>query len=141
MFNEEIEKSKTNKKFFLAKSDEPGTYSVEDLKAKLIQYFTDKRKVPQAIKFVLMKLCLANQTVTRDMIKKELVSQGYSPDIPKSFAMVSNMSTQMSLEKNAFLRQVISYSYPVNPWEKDNYHINQEHRKMIAEICLTSAST
>ncbi|MCG6146578.1 endonuclease NucS domain-containing protein [Leptospira bandrabouensis] len=134
IFDEEIEKIKTTKKFILPKSDEPGNYDDKVLKEKLINYFSDNRKIFQAIKTVILPLCLNNKIVTRDMIKEEIVNQGISPDKGKSFTIVSNISTQMSLEKNDFLRQVISYSYPNNFWEKDNYMINEKYRSIIQEL-------
>lgn len=140
IFNEDVEKSKTNKKFVLLKSDEPGTYDNEILEKKLYEYFSDKRKVPQAIKTVLLKLCLKHSVVTRDMIKQELVKQGLSPDIQKSFNMVANISTQMGLEKNDFLRQLISYDYPVYKWEKDNYKLNGDYKEIVEKICLATVS-
>ena len=134
IFSEEAEKSKTGKKFVLAMSDEPSSYEVDSLKQKLLTYFNDTRKVPQAIKTVLFRLCYDNKVVSRDMIKKELVKQNLSPDIQKSFTMVSNISTQMGLEKNDFLRQVIQYSYPVYEWEKDNYQLVPEYRDVVKEV-------
>ncbi|OGR00745.1 MAG: hypothetical protein A2505_00540 [Deltaproteobacteria bacterium RIFOXYD12_FULL_55_16] len=134
IFNEEVEKSKVGRKFVLAKSDDPGAYDVDTLRQKLLEYFEDKRKVPQAIRSVLLKLCLISNTVTRDMIKKELVQQGLSPDIQKSFTMVANISTQMGLEKNDFLRQVVVYSYPVYEWEKDNYQLVKEYKELVKEV-------
>ena len=129
IFDENIEKSKSNKKFILSKSDEPGNYDHEILKEKLIEYFKDKRKIPQAIKNILLPLCLKNSAVTRDMIKKEILSQGMGLS-----AIVPNISTQMGLEKNDFLRQIISYSYPNYEWEKDNYTLNEKYRKLVEEI-------
>jgi len=94
--------ARDNKKFILSKSDEPGNYDPEILKEKLIEYFKDKRKIPQAIKNILLPLCLKNSVVTRDMIKKEILSQGMGLS-----AIVPNISTQMGLEKNDFLKGVI----------------------------------
>lgn len=134
IFSEEAEKKVTGKKFVLAMSNDPGQYDNEALRLKLETYFKDTRKVPQAIKTVLLKLCLNNKTVTRSMIKEELVKQGLSPDIAKSFPMVSNISTQMGLERNDFLRQIIQYSFPVYEWEKDHYQLNDDYRELAAEI-------
>jgi hypothetical protein len=40
------------------------------------------------------------------------------------------------MEKNDFLRQVISYEYPNpnNPWQKDNYGVRDDYRELVKEV-------
>ena len=41
---------------------------------------------------------------------------------------------QVGMKKNDFLRQVVGYEYPNNPWEKDNYKIKEEYRNVVMEL-------
>jgi hypothetical protein len=129
IFDEKTEIVKSGRKFSIPKSDAPGDYENDGLKQKLLEYFNANGKIPQAIKTVLFKLCLENKTVTRVMLKDECTKQGLNPNL------VVHISTQMGLERNDFLRQVISYSYPDFPWEKNNYQLtDSKYTELVEQI-------
>ncbi|MCW7471710.1 PDDEXK family nuclease [Leptospira kanakyensis] len=134
MIAEEIEKSTTNKrKFKLAMSDEAGNYTDIELEQKLTTYLSQNTKTATLIKDLFLPLLLNNETVNRQMIKDQIVLKGYS-DEKYSFTLVSNLSTQMGLKKNDFLRQIISYSNPNYAWEKENYKIQKDYSKLVEKV-------
>ena len=74
--------------------------------------------------------------MTREELKQELISRQMA-DPTKAGLGLAVMSLQMGMLKNDFLRQVISYEYPVNPWEKDNYRLRSEYRELVTQVLKT----
>lgn len=131
---EEIAKEKSNKKKFnIPMSDEPGNYEVEKLKQLLRNYFP-KNYSSKRIKNVLLPALLKKQTLTRNQLKKEFVKTGEAPDESQSGYFIGLISSQLGHAKNDFLRQVISYEYPDNDWEKDNYSLREGYKEIIEEL-------
>jgi hypothetical protein len=71
--------------------------------------------------------------VTRDQLK-ELVAQTESADAKKLGLALGSLSSQLGRKENDFLRQVLGYSYPNHPWEKDDFFIRQEYRGLVAQV-------
>lgn len=137
---EEIEKTKTNKKKFkVPMSDEPGTYDNLELKQKLKQYLGGKLHSARRIKDVVLPILLRNENTTREELKQGFVASGEVGE-SKSWNFMSLISQQLGHEWKDYLRQVISYSYPNNHWEKDNFRIVDEYRGLIEEV-LSELST
>ena len=131
----EAERTKRAKKFTIPMSDEPGEYEEDQLRELLSRYLAQDSLVSaQRIRDVLLPACLEQDIVTRDTLKQEFVRKGAADDISKAGYMLSVISGQIGIQKNDFLRQVIGYGYPNNPWEKDNYFIRPEYKDLVHEV-------
>ena len=115
-------------------SDEPGTYAEDELRQMLKQYLSQDMKTPRRIRDILLPAALKEKKVQRETLKAEFVKHGISHELNKAGLQVTGISQQMGLEKNSFLRQVVGYEYPNNPWEKDNYFIRDGYRNMVNEV-------
>jgi len=134
MVPEEIEKERTRKrKIRFPTSDDPGDYEEAELKIRLKSYLSREGKVPQRIREVLLPLCLKNEKVSREMIKKELVDRGESEDEGKAGIRLTAISRVIGFERNDYLRQIIQYDKP-NPWEKDNYRLVERYKDLVKNV-------
>ncbi len=132
---EEVEKKKANqKKFIIETSDDPGTYEIDVLKNKLIEYLSNKLYSSQRIKDYFLPLLLEKGQVTRDQLRKEFVKMGAAPDESQAGYFISLISGQLGHKWKDYLRQVISYEYPKHSWEKDNFKIRDEYRDLVQEV-------
>lgn len=123
-----------SRKFQIPMSDEPGTYDEEELRQMLKQYLSQDMKTPRRIRDLLLPAALTQKSVQREKLKEEFVARGIADEVNKAGLQVTGISQQIGLEKNAFLRQVIGYEYPNNPWEKDNYFIRDEYREIVKQV-------
>lgn len=114
-------------------TDEPGTYESEELKIILQSYLAEKRKTPQRVQSILLPLCLENQLVTRETIKKELIKKEKVSDEGKAGIILTSISREIGMAGRDYLRQIIEYERP-NPWEKDNYMLRAEYKPLIKEL-------
>jgi len=132
---EEVEKAKTDrKKFKIPMSDEPGTYSPEELKEALIKYLSKDLWSARRIKNIMMPFLLKKDKVTREELKKEFVRAGGADDENQAGYFIALISNQLGQEAKDYLRQVISYDYPNNPWEKDNFSLREEYRELVEQV-------
>lgn len=133
IISEEIieERIKTSK-FKIAKSDQPGSYENEELKSHLIKYLSDKKITSQRMKNVLLPALLKSESLTREQVIQAFADAGN--EVTKIGYYISLISNQLDMEKNSFLRQVISYGYPNRAWEKDNYAIKPEYKDLVTEV-------
>lgn len=120
---EEEEKRSRKKAFQIEMSDSPGEYDAEELEQLLTNYFSQDRKTPQRVKELLLPICLDKGVVTRDEIKKELVTQGQAENEGKAGIILTTISREIGIKKRDYLRQIIDYERPSHSWEKDNYRI------------------
>jgi len=136
IISEEIEQERSSKqkKFKIPMSDEPGTYSVENLKELLLNYLSQDKVTYQRMRDILLPACLNTNVLTREQFKKEVVEFDSSYDESKVGYYLTLVSIQLGMKKNDFLRQVISYEYPLHSWEKDNFSIRAPYRDLIKEI-------
>lgn len=131
----EAERTKKAKTFTVPMSDEPGEYERDQLRELLGRYLSQDGFVTvQRIRDVLLPACLEQEVVTRDTLKQALVRSGAADDLSKAGLSLTGLSSQMGMQKNDFLRQVIGYGYPNNHWEKDDYHIRPEYRDLVREV-------
>lgn len=132
---EEIERERVKtKKFTIPMSDEPGNYEESELKELLKNYFSQNLKSARRIKDVLLPVCLKKGVVTRDELKKAFIEYK-EPNAEKNAGyFMSLISLQVGMKKNDFLRQIIAYGYPNNPWEKDNYQIREGYEQLVKEL-------
>jgi len=131
---EEVEREKTNKKkFVIERSNEPGTYDESTLKEKLIQYLSQDLSSAQRIRDYFLPILLKNKVVTREEMRKEFIAMGAADEgqVGYFLALISN---QLGFKWNDYLRQVISYDFPNNKWEKDNFAIRPEYRELVKEV-------
>jgi hypothetical protein len=132
---EEIEKAKSDKKKFkILMSDEPGEYSPEELKDLLIKYFSKNLYSVRRIKNVVLPYLLKNKIVSRDELRKEFAKKGAADDERQAGYFLALISNQLGQMKKDYLRQIISYDYPNNSWEKDNFSLIEEYREVVENI-------
>lgn len=132
---EEVAQARTNRrKFKIAMSDEPGEYSEDELKQKLIDYLSQPLYSARRIRNVLLPACLEKGALTREQIKQEMVDRGEPQAEGYAGQFMSLISSQIGKTKNDFLRQVIAYEYPNYEWEKDNYRIRQGYEPVVSEV-------
>lgn len=134
--SEEAEQQRTErKKLRWALSDVPGTYPVDELRQKLRQYLSAPLRSSERMRKALIPLLLEHGRVSRDHLKDELVKQGMAQSSGEAGTYVGLISSQMSLAKNDFLRQVIGYeSHPQYPWLKGVYFVRDEYRDLLSEL-------
>jgi hypothetical protein len=131
---EEIEKERIRKRQFqVSMSDEPGNYDEEELKNLLRKYLSEDRTTPRRIREILLPLCLKHKVVTRDMVKKELISEGEAEDEGKAGIILTTISREIGIEKRNYLRQIIRYDKP-NPWEKENYRLVEDYKDLVKNV-------
>jgi hypothetical protein len=104
------------------------------LKRLLKAYLIDNGVTARRMREVLFPACLAREVVTREELKQELVTRQMVEDPTKAGFALSGISVQVGTLKNDFLRQVLSYEYPRHWWEKDNYRLRPEYRKLVAQV-------
>lgn len=131
---EDVQKERIRKKGNkIETTDEPGHYETEELKPLLQNYLAENRKTPQRIKGILLPLCLKNDIVTREMLKKEFVKKENVSDEGKAGLILTTISREIGIVSRDYLRQIIEYERP-NPWEKDNYRIKEEYKDLIKDL-------
>ena len=135
IISEEVEQERIKKKKFqIPMSDEPGEYDEPELRKHLERYLSQNLHSSRRIRDILLPVCLKRGTITRDELKEEFVNCGEASDISNAGYFLSLISVQVGMKKNDFLRQVIRYEYPNNPWEKDNYRIRDEYKELVKDI-------
>lgn len=130
---EELRKAK-KRKFQIPMSDKPGEYEKDKLRRLLTEYLSQDLVSVRRIRKILLPVCLEHDKVQRDQLKNEFVKRGAAVDTSKAGLYLTSISTQLGMEKNDFLRQVIGYETPNYDWMKDNYHIKQEYRDLVEGI-------
>jgi len=83
----------------------------------------------------MLPALLKKDVMTRTELKKEFVNSGEEEEGKEGYH-IALISTQLGYAKNDFLRQVIKYEYPNQRWEKDNFKINEDHKKLIEELLI-----
>jgi hypothetical protein len=131
---EEIDQEKANKKFVIQMSNEPGQYTDDELKNKLIDYLNKDLYSAQRIKEHLLPILIENKIVTRVQLKKELVKRHAASDESQAGYFVSLISNQLGHKWKDYLRQIIKYEFPNHKWEKDNFSLNEKYKDMIINI-------
>lgn len=136
IISEEVEKAKANKRSFkISMSDEPGNYPTEELKELLISYFSKKIYSAVRIKNIILPYLLEhNKKVNREEIKNEFVRLNAAENLTQAGQILSVISNQLGQKEKDFLRQIISYEYPNNTWEKDNFYLKDEYKDMVEDI-------
>ncbi len=119
------------KKFSIPLSDEPGNYEIDVLKDKWQRYFAEELVTKHRMKDIMLPKILKDKIVTRAQLKQEFINKKIAIDDKSAGSIMSLISIQMGMKKNDFLRQVISYEYPNNPWEKDNYKISEDYKDFL----------
>ncbi len=128
---DEERRKKSTKKINM--SDTAGKYEINDLKILLEKYLSDTRKTPQRIKNILLPLCIENNVVTREMIKKRLIIDGEATDEGKAGLILTTISREIGIAERDYLRQIISYERP-NPWEKENYKLVDKFKDLVRDL-------
>lgn len=135
IISEEVEQERVRKRRFqVPMSDEPGSYDESELRGQLVRYLSQNLWSARRIWKVLLPVCLEREHVTRDQLKEEFVKRGEADNVRDAGYFLSLISQQVGMKKNAFLRQIIGYDYPNNPWEKDNYRIRDGYRDLLREV-------
>ncbi len=136
IISEELEQERVmkQKKFEILMSDDPGEYEPDVLRNLLQDYFRRQRVTNQRLRDVFLPCLLKHETLTRDQLKKELLKYDPALDSSKVGLSMSSMSSQLGMQKNDFLRQIVAYEYPNNAWEKDNFSLRSEFRGLVCEV-------
>lgn len=135
IISEEVEQERVRqRKYQIPMSDEPGDYEEETLRKQLLQYLSQNLYSSQRIRNVLLPVCLEKNKVTREQLKEEFVKYGEADNVRDAGYFLSLISQQVGMKKNDFLRQIIGYNYPNNPWEKDNYHIKEGYKDFVKQL-------
>lgn len=137
----EQERVKKHKKFTIPSSDEPGSYDEDTLKAKLTYYLSRTQVTNQRILDIFLPILLRKKTVTRTELKAEYQKLVSEDEVSKVGYYMSMISGQLGREGNDFLRQVIGYEYPNHLWEKDNFSLRPEYRKLVEEVLANFSPT
>ncbi len=131
---EEVEREKTNKKkFVVEKSNEPGNYDQSTLKEKLTQYLSQNLYSAKRIRDYVLPILLKNKVMTREEMRKEFIKMGGANESQAGY-FLALISSQLGFKWNDYLRQVVSYEFPNNKWEKDNFSIRAEYRELVKEV-------
>jgi len=131
---EEVEKERSQKRQIqISMSDEPGDYREDELRNLLTKYLSENRATPRRIREILLPLCLKHEVVTRDMIKRELISKGEAEDEGRAGTILTTISREIGIKRRDYLRQIIQYDKP-NPWEKENYRLVEKYRDLVRNI-------
>jgi hypothetical protein len=130
----EQERVKKQKKFQIPMSDEPGAYPPDKLRKLLCEYLSRQRVTNQRLRDVLLPALLKRKTLTREQLKKELLEYDSTLDASKVGLNLTTVSSQLGMQKNDFLRQVVAYEYPNYAWEKDNFSLREEFKDLVREV-------
>lgn len=132
---EDVEKAKSNKKkFTIATSDKPGNYDDKNLQELLTKYFRKNLYSVRRLKGIIIPALLENGVMTRSDLLESLVNSGEAEDLSQAGYFMSLISSQLGHEWKDYLRQVIKYEYPNQPWEKDNFSIYPEYIDLIRKV-------
>lgn len=136
IISEELEHQRVHKKKVqIPMSDEPGEYEVEELRQLLTDYLAlDSYRTIRLMRDEFIPILLERGTVTRQDLVNEFVERGTSKTQAAAGYTFAHISRLIGMAKNDFLRQVIGYAYPNNPWEKDNYFVREEYRDLMLEV-------
>jgi len=121
-------------------SDEPGGHAPDTLKGLLIDYLGRNRVTNERIREVLLPALVKRKTLTREELKQEVLEFDSSVDPSKVGFHLTTMSSQLGMEKNDFLRQVIAYEYPRYTHEKDNFSLRSEFLSLVEEVLAELAA-
>ncbi|HID27543.1 MAG TPA: hypothetical protein EYP22_06950 [Methanosarcinales archaeon] len=113
-------------------SDKPGTYGAEELYELLKQYLSEDRATPRRIRDILLPLCLEHETVTRNMIKKELVDKGDADEEGMAGIILTTISRELGIKQRDYLRQIIRYDKVGG--EKENYRIEEQYKEIVRRL-------
>lgn len=117
IISEQTEEARVkSKKFTIAMSDAPGDYEETQLEELLFEYLSKELVTVRRIREVVLPVCLAKDTVTREELKQALLEKDAITDLTKAGFALTVISGQIGMEKNDFLRQVIDYEYPNYQW-------------------------
>jgi hypothetical protein len=114
--------------------DAPGTYRIPRLKQLLLDYLARGTRTSSWIRDILLPSCLKTKVLTIEQFGKAFVDFDPNCNEEKSRHYMIHVSTELGLETNDFLRQVIEYEYPHNHWKKDNFSIRGRYRKLVTEV-------
>ncbi len=130
----EQERVKKPKKFQLSMSDDPGTYDNDTLRKLLSNYLSIQRVTNQLISIALLPALLRHNKLSRIQLKQEIIQSSANIEPSKVGYNIAAISTQLGLQYNDFLRQVIAYEYPTYLWEKDNFSLREEYKEIVEEV-------
>jgi hypothetical protein len=122
------------RKFVLEMSDQPGDYDASTLKSHLKKYFSNNLWSSKRLRNTFIPALLNKKIMTREQMKKEFVKMNEADNESQAGYFLALISTQIGFNYNDFLRQVISYEYPNNPWEKDNFSIKEDYRQLVEDL-------
>lgn len=134
IISEEVEKERRQiQQRKIPMSDEPGSYGDDELETRLRKYLSEDRATPRRIREILLPLCLDHEPIKRDEIKNELTKRKEAKDEEQAGKILTTISRELGINHRDYLRQIIRYDKP-NPWEKENYRIEEKYKGMIKDL-------
>lgn len=141
IISEEMEQERTRKqkKFEIPMSDEPPAidYDIQSLKRLLSDYLSRERVTNRRMRDILFPALLKvneQDKLSRGQLKDAFIAFDPNYDESKVGYYLTQISSQLGMKKNDFLRQVVSYEYPRHHWEKDNFLIRPKYRDVVNEV-------
>lgn len=135
----ELERSRKKKKFEIPMSDDPPTvdYDPTRLKQLLVNYLSRDRVTSKRMRDILIPALLKineSEKLSRHQLKDAFIAFDPNYDESKVGYYLTQISSQLGMSKNDFLRQVIAYEYPRHHWEKDNFSLRPKYRTFVSEV-------
>jgi hypothetical protein len=115
-------------------SNEPGTYEMPTLENKLTEYLSSRLYSSQRIRDYFLPILLEKKNVTRDDLRREFVRLHAAPDDRQAGIFLALISNQLGQKSKDYLRQVIAYEFPNEPWEKDKFRIREEYIDLVKRV-------
>ena len=119
-------------------SDVRGNYKEEKLKELFVKYLDNNLWSSKRIKHLMLPLLVESDgIVTREELKRKFIEVGGElggNDAKQAGIFIALISNQLGQKKKDYLRQIIIYDYPNNPWEKDNFRIDEKYKVLVSDV-------
>ena len=134
IISEEMEEERRRKQRKFGRYENLGTHDQQTLQRLLYDYLSSEKVTSRRMRDIILPALLKAQVLSREQLKKAFIEFDPTYDESKVGYYLTLFSTQLSLKKNDFLRQVISYEHPHYEWGKDNYSIRPEYRELVKQV-------
>jgi hypothetical protein len=115
-------------------SDEPGDYSDDELRGRLMQYLSEERDCPRRIRNIVLPLCLEREIVPRDKFLDRLLEEQEAHDRGQAGTVFSTVSREIGWPDRDYLRQVIRWRDVEGEDKKENFYIPDEYKQLVREV-------
>lgn len=134
IISEEMEEERRRKQRKFGRYENLGTHDQQVLRRLLYDYLSSDKVTSRRMRDIIFPALLKAEVLSREQLKKAFVEFDPTYDESKVGFYLTLFSGQLSMKKNDFLRQVISYEHPRYEWGKDNYSIRPEYRDLVKRV-------